>query len=186
MHWGLERALITSVVRSTVATTTFIPVPVQVLIHVREDHHVPFAGLVSIIARTHGIMMNCRLRPYDLSSGQFPVLIHLSHQQNVTQDVLARHLHLDKGAIARAARKLEDAGYITRTPDPANRRAFRLLLTEKGEQIVTEMQKLDQEWDDLVCAGLSAEERTDLNALLYRIAMNSIKSIRNRGEPSHD
>lgn len=130
--------------------------------------------------------MNDRLLPYGLSSGQFPILIHLSHQQDVTQDVLARYLHLDKGAIARAARKLEDAGYISRTPDPANRRAFRLLLTERGERIVTEMQKIDQEWDDLVCAGLSAQEREDLNALLYRIAMNSIKSIRKRGESSHD
>lgn len=129
--------------------------------------------------------MNDRLRPYGLSSGQFPLLIHLSHQQDVTQEALARHLHIDKGTIARAARKLEDAGYISRTPDPANRRAFRLLLTEKGEQIVTVMHTIDQEWDDLVCDGLLAEEREVQNALLYRIAMNSIRSIRNRGEPSY-
>lgn len=127
--------------------------------------------------------MNDRLRPYNLSSGQFPLLFHLSHQQDVTQEVLARHLHLDKGAIARAARKLEDAGYITRTPDPANRRAVRLLLTEKGEQTVTEMQRLDREWEDQVSEGLSTEERTDLNALLYKIAMNS---IRNRGDHPHE
>lgn len=130
--------------------------------------------------------MNERLRPYNLSSGQFPLLFHLSHQQDVTQEALARHLHLDKGAIARAARKLEEAGYITRTQDPANRRAVRLLLTERGEQIVTEMQMIDKEWEDLVSEGLSAEERTDLNTQLYRIAMNSIRSIRNRGESSHD
>jgi len=131
-------------------------------------------------------MVNDRLRPYCLSSGQFPLLFHLSHQQDVTQEALARHLHLDKGAIARAARKLEDAGYISRTPDPANRRAVRLLLTEKGEQTVTEMQKIHREWEDQVSEGLSTEERTDLNALLYKIAMNSIRSIRNRGDSSHD
>lgn len=176
----------TFVVKSTVATTTFIQIQVQVLVHLREDHVVPFAGLVSIISRTHGIMMNDRLRPYGLSSGQFPLLIHLSHQQDVTQEALARHLHLDKGAIARAARKLEDAGYITRTPDPANRRAVRLLLTERGEQIVTEMHTIDKEWEDQVFDGLLAEEREAQNALLYRIAMNSIKGIRNRGDSSHD
>ncbi|ACL16967.1 MarR family winged helix-turn-helix transcriptional regulator [Methanosphaerula palustris] len=152
----------------------------------REDEEIPLAGLVSVIARTHGIMMNYRLRPYDLSSGQFPLLMHLSHQQNITQESLARHLHLDKGAIARAARKLEDTGYISRTPDPVNRRAFRLLLTEKGEQIVSKIQMIDQEWDDQVCDGLSPEERVDLNALLNRIAMNCIRNIRNREEPSHD
>lgn len=57
---------------------------------------------------------------------QVPILLRLSAGQNVTQESLARHFHFDKGAIARAARGLEEAGLIRREVDPSDRRAVRL------------------------------------------------------------
>jgi DNA-binding MarR family transcriptional regulator len=96
---------------------------------------IPFGAGVSLTSRGRFVFLNDRLRPLGLSAGQFPVLVLLSRVQNIMQDTLVRHYHLDKGTIARAVRKLEDAGYIRRITDPGNRRAVRLFLTEKGEGV---------------------------------------------------
>jgi len=58
----------------------------------------------------------------------------LYKKQNIMQETLVRHYHLDKGTIARSVRKLEDAGYIRQIIDPDNPRAVRLFLTKKGER----------------------------------------------------
>ncbi len=95
---------------------------------------IPLGAVISITSRSRFIFLNDRLMPLGLSAGQFPVLMLLYKEQNIMQETLVRHYHLDKGTIARAVKKLEDAGYIRRIVDPANRRAVRLFLTEKGEQ----------------------------------------------------
>src|SRR5665647_11790 len=108
---------------------------------VTED--IPFGAVVSITSRGRVIFLNNRLRPLGLSAGQFPVMMLLAKEQNIMQETLVRYYHLDKGTIARAVKKLEDSGYIRRIVDPANRRAVRLFLTEKGEKVGAVLQAID-------------------------------------------
>jgi DNA-binding MarR family transcriptional regulator len=142
---------------------------------------IPFGAVVSITRRGRFIFLNNRLRPLGLSAGQFPVLMLLYKEQNIMQETLVRHYHLDKGTIARAVKKLEDAGYIRRIIDQDNRRAVRLFLTEKGEQVAPVLQAIDREWEEQVCAGLSQEERASLNCLMRTVAENSHMSMQNNG-----
>ncbi|QSZ67805.1 MarR family transcriptional regulator [Methanofollis aquaemaris] len=138
---------------------------------------VPLGALVSVIHRTHHIIIDERMKRYGLSSGQLFTLIHLAHQQGITQETLARRFHVDKGTVARAVRRLEDTGYIRRTTDPDDRRAVRIFLTEKGEEIVPEIVRIDQEWEEEVCAGLTDEEQKMVRTLLRAIAHNSLSLI---------
>ena len=119
---------------------------------------IPFGAVVSLVNRSKFVFLNNRLRPLGLSAGQFPVLMLLAKEQNIMQDTLVRHYHLDKGTIARAVRKLEDGGYIRRITDPGNRRAVRLFLTEKGEHAIPLLQAINREWENQISAGLSNEE----------------------------
>jgi DNA-binding MarR family transcriptional regulator len=97
----------------------------------------------------------------------------LARKQNIIQETLVRHYHLDKGTIARAVRKLEDAGYIRRITDPDNRRAVRLFLTEKGEQVIPILQAINHEWETRISSGLTAEEQATLRRLMKTVAQNS-------------
>ena len=142
---------------------------------------IPFGAVVSITSRGRFIFLNDRLRPLGLSAGQFPVLMLLYKEQNIMQETLVRHYHLDKGTIARAVKKLEDAGYIRRITDPENRRAVRLFLTEKGKEAAPVLQAINIEWEEQVCAGLSQEDRENLNTLMRRVAENSHRSMQNSG-----
>lgn len=134
----------------------------------------PLGITVSIARRGRSIFLNDRLEPLGLSAGQFPVLMLLAREQNIIQETLVRHYHLDKGTIARAVRKLEDAGYIRRITDPDNRRAVRLFLTEKGEEVIPLLQAINHEWETRISSGLTAEEQATVRRLMKTVAQNSI------------
>jgi DNA-binding MarR family transcriptional regulator len=140
-------------------------------------HSLPLGALVSIINRSHAIFLNERLKPYNLSFGQFPVFMCLLKHPDIMQESMARHFHLDKGTIARTVRKMEDAGYILRSVDPTNRRAFRLSLTEKGIHIAPEIMAIDRIWQETVCAGLSDSERQSFLSLLHQVTSDSLIAI---------
>jgi MarR family transcriptional regulator, temperature-dependent positive regulator of motility len=146
---------------------------------------IPFGAVLTIVTRERFIFLNERLRPLGLTFGQFPVLMRLSHEQNIMQENLVRHFFLDKGTIARAARKLEAAGYISRIVDPDDRRAVRIFLTEKGEEIIPRLRAIEKEWARRVSNGLSAEEREQAESLMRRIARNSHMTIQNIGDQVH-
>ncbi|MEN6611475.1 MAG: MarR family transcriptional regulator [Methanoregulaceae archaeon] len=143
----------------------------------RVSGRIPFGAILSISSRARVIYLNERLLPYDISSGQVPVLMLLYNEQNITQDTLVRHFRLDKGTIARAVKKLVDAGYVRRITDPDNRRAVRLFLTEKGEEITPVIRSIEREWEAKVCTGLSPRERRNLTMLMRQVTRNSIQTI---------
>ncbi len=130
----------------------------------------PLARLLGIVLQHYYATLNESLYPLGLSAGQIPVILSLATCQNVTQEALARHFHVDKGAVARAARRLEESGFIRREIDPADRRAVRLFLTEQGELVVPELRRLGAAWEAAVMDGLDADERAAFRSTLTRMA----------------
>src|SRR5690606_33913675 len=110
---------------------------------------------------------------YDLSAGQLFALLYLSKRQGTPQDALARHFHHNKATIARAIDRLERTGFVRRTVDPENRRAVRLYLTRKGDDIIPVILAIDREWEAEICRDLSGDEQNALRQLLRRIAEKS-------------
>ncbi len=147
---------------------------------------IPFGAVVSLVSRSKFVFLNNRLRPLGLSAGQFPVLMLLAKEQNITQDQLVRHYNLDKGTIARAVRKLEDGGYIRRITDPGNRRAVRLFLSTKGEGTIPLLQTIDREWEEQISAGLTKDESRELHSLMLRVAGNSFSILKKEGGSCDD
>lgn len=146
---------------------------------------IPFGAVVSIASRSKFIFFNDRLRPLDLSAGQYPVLMLLSKEENIMQEHLVRHYRLDKGTIARAVKKLEDGGFIRRITDPMNRRAVRLFLTEKGERTIPLLHDINKEWEDRISASLSEEEIATLHNLMRRVARNIFAMPEKNGGPDN-
>ena len=143
---------------------------------------IPLGVFISIIHRTRIVHLNNEMKDLELTAGQVPFLIHLSHKEGITQDDLAVHLHIDKGTVARALKKLEDNGFIYREINPQNRRRYLLFLTEKGRQIVPQIYDIDKEWEHSVCSNLSDTEYSLLFNALQTLAMKSLEKVHKNGE----
>ena len=146
-----------------------------------KTEEIPFSAVISITNRGKDMFVNDRLGPLGLTCGQVPVLTLLAKEQNITQETLVRHYHLDKGTIARAVRKLEDAGYIRRITDPSNRRAVRLFLTEKGEGAIPVILTINREWEAWICRGLSLQDKKAVRTLMQAVARNSFSYMARAG-----
>ena len=143
---------------------------------------IPLGVFISIIHRTRLIHLNNEMKDLELTAGQVPFLMHLSHKEGITQDNLAVHLHIDKGTVARALKKLEDNGFIYREINPQNRRKYLLFLTEKGRQIVPKIHQIEKEWEKSVCSDLSDAEYIQLLNTLQTLATKSLEKLHKNGE----
>jgi DNA-binding MarR family transcriptional regulator len=143
---------------------------------------IPLGLFVSIIHRTRIIHLNNQMKDLELTAGQVPFLLHLSHKEGINQDDLAIHLHIDKGTVARALKKLEDNGFIYREVNPENRRRYLLFLTEKGREAVPLIHNIDKEWEDSVCSNFSDDECDRLFGILQTLAMKSLEKVHKNGE----
>jgi DNA-binding MarR family transcriptional regulator len=73
------------------------------------------------------------------------------------------------GGLTKTLRRLEDAGYIRRRTDPADRRALLVVLTDKGRRAAVRADdELRSYYDDLLF-DLSVHERADLASLLRKV-----------------
>jgi len=79
---------------------------------------------------------------------------------------LASHLGIAPRSATEVADALESAGLLTRSPDPADRRAVLLTLTERGLHTVAEVRERRRAAADAAVATLSPGDRAELRRLL--------------------
>jgi DNA-binding MarR family transcriptional regulator len=147
-----------------------------------DNSGIPLGLLVSMIHRTRMMYINDKMKGMDITAGQFPFIMVLSHEEGITQEDLAAHLHIDKGTVARALRKLEDKKFIFREIDKKNRRRYLIYLTEKGRGAVPHIINIDKEWENSMCSKFSEEEYFNLFDILRIFAVNSLENVDRNGD----
>jgi DNA-binding MarR family transcriptional regulator len=105
-----------------------------------------------------------------LSMWGYIALSHLAHAPAETQVALAQAISYDKTRLIGLLDALETDGLITRTPDPADRRARIISLTAAGTKRHAAARHAIRKMEDDVLAGVSGGERTRLRRTLARLA----------------
>jgi DNA-binding MarR family transcriptional regulator len=82
---------------------------------------------------------------------------------------LGRHLGLDKSSISGLVDRAQRRGLVTRTADPADRRAFRVSITDEGQRVAAEVAERFAGRIDALVQGLSEVDRELLTRLAGRI-----------------
>jgi DNA-binding MarR family transcriptional regulator len=90
-----------------------------------------------------------------------------------TQLTLAAAIGYDKTRLIGLLDELERDGLVTRGPDPADRRARHVLLTETGRARLCDLERRLRDAEDQLLAPLEPDERDALRALLQRLAVHS-------------
>ena len=82
---------------------------------------------------------------------------------------LSRHLMVTGGNVTGIVDLLEKDGQVERTPEPADRRAYRVRLTRAGRKAFAEMARAHEGWIVELLDGLSRKEQADTYRLLARM-----------------
>ena len=125
------------------------------------------------------LLSNDFLKPYDLTSAQFDVLMQVSNYQPLTQSELAEKVTVTQGGISRMLARLEKDGLIERKQDWKTKT---ISLTKKGEKKLEAAFEAQLDFQSsFFDECLSDEEQKQLYSLISRVYKNSInKKVTNK------
>jgi DNA-binding MarR family transcriptional regulator len=118
--------------------------------------------------------MDETLAEFNLSYGEWGMLGHLTWAgppYRSSPGRLAQKEGLSSGAMTNRLDRLEEAGLIRRLPDPDDRRALVVELTENGHQLWLEALGAQASKEAAVAAALSRKELKELNILLRKVLL---------------
>ncbi len=109
------------------------------------------------------------LRPFDLTNGQFSLLMSLNRPEPPPMGPVASLLAMDRTTLTAALKPLERRGLVKISPDPGDRRSRILTLTTKGKKLlaaaVPTWESTHVEIEKLLPGGEPEELRRNLRAL---------------------
>jgi len=117
---------------------------------------------------------------HGLRSGEFDVLTALRRAGEpftLTPSTLADALMLSRTGMTNRLDRLETAGLVERRLDPADRRSFRVVLTDAGRAVVDATLTDHAATMARIVDGLDARERAALADLLRRLLRSATKTL---------
>jgi MarR family transcriptional regulator, transcriptional regulator for hemolysin len=135
------------------------------------DHS--FAYLVNDVARLFVARFNERtLSVIGLTLAQCQIIGCLASHEGVNQAGLAELLDIRPMTLVRQIDRMEEDGWVQRRPDPGDRRARQLQLTDKTRPVVARIRQLSSEVRREAFVGLSEADERILLSLLRRVHGN--------------
>ncbi len=126
--------------------------------------------------------MNSSLGDLGLTPARTHLLWELFHRGSCTQRVLADALGVTPRNVTGLVDGLEETGYVTRQPHPVDRRATLVTLTDHGTDVMTQMQKGQEDFARLLFADLSDRQLDALRRGLGHVLVR-LREVVPKGEP---
>jgi len=128
--------------------------------------------LLQDTARLARRQFNRRLQDLGLTQAQWRCLLILSRKPGLRQQQLADVLEMQPISVGRLIDRMEASGWAERRPDPTDRRAFTIYLTDQAEPILSEIKTRAMATRAELFNGLSTEEKEILFGILTRMRAN--------------
>ncbi len=143
--------------------------------------------LVHDVGRLLRRRIDQRAQTIGLTSAQWRVLSSVSraemrNEEPLNQAALADQMDMEPITLSRQIDRMEAAGLIERRPDPGDRRANRLYLTDAARPLVEKFRSVATACLEGVLTGVSEAEVETVVEVLTRIRANLV----GHAEPSED
>jgi DNA-binding MarR family transcriptional regulator len=100
----------------------------------------------------------------------YQVLASATGDRPDTQLALAQQLGVDRTVMTYLLDDLERAGLVERRPDPADRRARRVITTSRGSDVLAELTERLRQAEEHLLGPLEEQDRAAFRTLLQRLA----------------
>jgi MarR family transcriptional regulator, transcriptional regulator for hemolysin len=108
------------------------------------------------------------LETVGLTPALFALLNVIGAREGAIQQELGSAMGIDRSTMVALIDQLESAGLAKRRPSATDRRARQIEITPKGRRLLQRARRMVAQVENEVLAGLTAEERRELEALLRR------------------
>jgi DNA-binding MarR family transcriptional regulator len=128
--------------------------------------------MIHDIARLSKIAFDRKVRTLNLTRSQWQVLSIVRRHPGINQVQLAERLEVKPITVARTLDRLEKAGWLERKACKSDRRVNQLYLTQRVQNVVTQMRSLGLETRQCMLDGVTQEEHAVLLSVLLKIKQN--------------
>ncbi|WP_236570646.1 MarR family winged helix-turn-helix transcriptional regulator [Paenibacillus sp. An7] len=97
------------------------------------EHSLGF--MLGVAYRRSVHLMNQLLKQYEITTEQWSVLFHIYSHEGLNQREIAARAYKDQPTTTRIIDMLEKKNLVVRKPNPADRRAYELFLTDEGAHL---------------------------------------------------
>jgi DNA-binding MarR family transcriptional regulator len=109
------------------------------------------------------------LAGWDVTPSQMRALRVLAHHDGIRGSALAQRLHIAPRSATEVVDALEEKGLVRRSPDPTDRRATLVSLTEEGERLGDDVRRARGLESERLFERLSATDRAHLARILRKL-----------------
>lgn len=141
--------------------------PAELDDHARDGIRLSF--LIHDVSRMRRSAYDHYMKPLGITRAQWWVLAHLSRHDGMMQTQLADVLEVGKASLGDVIESLESGGWVSRRPDPTDKRAKRVYLSKSAQGLIKRMTQLEVEFNERVLADLPPDEQATLFKLLLKI-----------------
>lgn len=127
------------------------------------------AFLLHDVSRMRRSAYDQYMKPIGITRAQWWVLAHLSRHDGMMQTQLATLLEVGKASLGDVIEGLERDGWVSRRPDPSDKRAKRVYLTKAAQGLIKRMTQMEQEFNEQIFADLNREQVQELTRSLSTI-----------------
>jgi DNA-binding MarR family transcriptional regulator len=139
-----------------------------------HEHHEPSIGrVIGRLSRAAHSYLQYRFGEIGLGHAQGLTLHFICRHDGIDQMELLKKVHLDKSSLTSQLKKMEENGYIKRKTDPEDRRAKRIVMTNKTRIIQDDLHDIFISWSKILLDGLDENERETAFRLLDKMQVNA-------------
>ena len=135
---------------------------------------------INLLSRCQNLYRTDRLRDSGLSAPYYNYVLPICHTPGLSQEQLARRLCINKYNVTRHLAQLEENGYVERRPSESDKRQTLVYPTQKMLDLLPEVRRGIQEWDDYLFDGLSPEELEQFDATLFKITQRAREYVNSK------
>lgn len=135
--------------------------------------------MLGIIGRCNVQFRTKKFKELEINGCHNPYFFVLNRKGGMTQDELAKELHLNKSNVTRNIQSLSEKGYVIVKNDENDKRINRVYLSPLGEEKFPYIKKIVSENREKLLVGFTEEETIELERLLNKLVVNAERMCEN-------
>ena len=149
------------------------------------DHYVP-ALLTSLTNKMASGASACYRKHFGIGIVEWRVLAMLAVEDQISANRVVQVIGLDKSAVSRALKLLEQDGYVSTEVDVGDARRYTVSLTGAGRELHDKVLMVALERERLLLATLSNDEIETLVSFLHRMSaqLDAVNAVEPRADVS--
>ena len=110
-----------------------------------------------------------KLIPFNINARQYGLLLFIKANPYYSQKVIAEKIQIDRTTMVSHVDLLEEIGFVERTKNPNDRRAYSLLITEKGSDVLESCWTFLVKTESEILSPLNEKEKQLFEEMLIKV-----------------